>query len=684
MVVCEKPDAARRVAEALSEGSPSITLTGGVQSYSFARKGERYVVCAAQGHLYDVSDPFAERVVYPVFDVEWFPHDLVEKEAAVASRRIAAIKALAKGATRFVNACDFDAEGETIGFNVLRYGCGGAEGSALRVRFSTLTREELKEAFDRAESSTRDALASAGRARHVIDFVWGVNLSRALSQSALGAGQRYRTVSIGRVQGPTLGFLVSREVEIRTFVSRPFWAVHAEFEKERTRFSAGYSVERIYTRAEVEKIEGDCSGCEGQVEAVKRSVLSQPPPPPFNIGDLQKEAYRHFRLPPNRTMQAAERLYLDALISYPRTNSQKLPRSINYRRILQAVGSMQEYSIAGDLLNGDLKPVEGDKDDPAHPAIYPTGERPGSPLGSSEARVYDLIVRRFIAAFAPSARREAVAVTIAVDGHQFRLGSRNTLEEGWLRYYGRYAERVQAEMPALREGDRLKLVSIQHEDKFEPRPQRYNQGSLLEKMEKENIGTKATRAEIISTLVARGYVGGESLTASDLGMSVIEVMKRHAPSVLSTGLTRDVEEKLERVGNGTEDVKELIRDTIRTISRQLDELNANEGVVGRDLSSAALATGSDQDVLGACPVCKSGKLRVIRSRKTHKRFVGCTNYSKGCRASAPLPQRGAIKPANKACRTCSWPIVYVRRGRFPWRLCVNPKCPAKEAKKNAL
>ena len=142
LVICEKPDAARRVSDALSGGSPSSSLVDGTTVFRFSRKGEEFVVCSAQGHVYGVSDPSEERAVYPVFDVEWYPSDLVDKDNAGAARRISAVKKLAAGASRFVNACDFDVEGETIGYNLLKYACGGKEEGALRARFSTLTRRK--------------------------------------------------------------------------------------------------------------------------------------------------------------------------------------------------------------------------------------------------------------------------------------------------------------------------------------------------------------------------------------------------------------------------------------------------------------------------------------------------------------------------------------------------------------
>lgn len=678
LVICEKPDAARRVSDALSGGSSKSRSVDGTTVYGFSRKGEEFVVCSAQGHVYGVSDPSEERSVYPVFDVEWYSLDLVEEDSASAARRISAVKKLAAGASRFVNACDFDVEGETIGYNLLRYACGGKEGAALRAKFSTLTEEDLVKAFDDLRPPTGQGMARAGRVRHAIDFVWGVNLSRALSQSALSSGHRYRTVSVGRVQGPTLGFLVKREREIREFVPVPYWKVSGVFEKDGKNLTAGYSKERVGEKALAEKVREECSGKEAVASAVRRSSLQVGPPVPFNIGDLQKEAYRAFGFTPSRTLQIAERLYLGALISYPRTGSQKLPPSVNYKAILQGVEKMPEYSAhAAELLKREPKPIQGAKVDPAHPAIHPTGEKPRRPLGSSEASVFDLVVRRFLAAFGPSARRELVDVSLAAGEHGFRLAGGKTVFPGWMKYYERYAWYRDVEFPAISEGDRFRIVDVFVEEKFEQMPPRYNQSSLLEKMEKEGIGTKATRADIIATLVGRGYVSGENMEVTDLGLSVVEALAKYAPSIMSTELTRSIEEKLEEVEGGSRGEATLLRETVKSIADQLAELNANEEAVGREIDSALMSTVAKSSVLGKCPVCKTGELRIIRSKATKKRFVGCSNYPSGCRASAPLPQRGTVKATSKACERCSWPVVYVMGGGRPWRLCVNLACPGK-------
>jgi DNA topoisomerase-1 len=212
LVVCEKPDAARRVAEALSSGPPSEFKEKGVSAYrAYDGLGKSYVVCAASGHLFGPADTVKSRRVYPAFDLEWFPLEaLAGQKSRFVSGRIRAIASLAGEADRFVNACDLDVEGEAIGYNILRYACGGRHSSALRAKFSSLTKDDVVDAFREENLVPMDGRAGAGRLRHSLDFFWGVNLSRALTEPLVG-GRVFRTVSMGRVQGPALNFVVERE-----------------------------------------------------------------------------------------------------------------------------------------------------------------------------------------------------------------------------------------------------------------------------------------------------------------------------------------------------------------------------------------------------------------------------------------------------------------------------------------
>jgi len=685
LVVCEKPDAAKRISEALAETQIDVFQIEGTKVLRFGRAGEEFVVSAALGHIFGVSDPFRDRSVYPVFDFEWFPNDGLQKGRASVKGRIESFKRLSSAAAKFINACDYDIEGETIGFNVLRYACGGREREARRARFSTLTRDDLVKAFDNPEPASSSSLALAGRTRHALDFAWGVNLSRALSESMQKSVNRYRTLSIGRVQGPALSYVVDREVEIRTFVPLPFWRVRGIFDVGGVQFEAAYAVEKIPRKVDAEVVRRGCEVERGMVSRVTRAQFEQPPAPPFNIGDLQKEAYRAFGYAPSRTLQIAERLYLDALISYPRTDSQKLPPSIGYAKILEGLAGMHQYSRDVDEISkGILKPTQGQKEDPAHPAVYPTGERPKRELTSSEASLLDLVVRRFLSTFGKSAFRERVTVIIKVGEFVFKATGSRVLAEGWLRFYGAYAAKESAQLPPLKEGNVAKVLRVEVFEEFSAQPLRYNQSSLLEKMERENLGTKATRADIISTLIGRGYITGERISATNLGFAVVGMMKSYSPAIISTKLTRDIEERLQEIERGTADARSLVRETIRVLSENLAIISSREASIGLEMSRAISAGVASQYVLGPCPVCRTGKLKIVSSRKTQKRFVGCTNYPDACRASAPLPQKGAIRTTTKTCERCAWPIVYVVLSRYPWRLCVNPRCPSKLGKRNEV
>lgn len=681
-MICEKPDAARRVAEALSNGAPEVFRVGGVPAFRLEdAQGRRYVVCAAMGHLYGVSDTVKDRRVYPVLDLEWFPLGATRDDTAhQVSSRIRAIRSLSQEADEFVNACDFDIEGETIGYNILRYACGGREALALRAKFSALTKEEVVEAFKDDRLGSTDGLAKAGRLRHVIDFIWGVNLSRALSES-LRTGYGFRTVSMGRVQGPTLNFIVEKEVDVRMFVPTPYWTVRGSFRRGDAEFEGKYSSSpTVPTKRAAEEVKGACEGHDGVVSLVAQRTFNERPPPPLNLADLQKEAYRLFGYVPSRTLQIAERLYLGAMISYPRTGSQRLPR-LDYRRIFSGIAAMPGYSnlVSEVMARGDVRPAEGRGTDPAHPAIYPTGESGRRPLTFEERKLFDLVVRRFLSCFSEDATRETRSVEILVGGHEFKMEETRVLVPGWLKVVvdGRPTDAFPTTALALREGDRVGVKAISVEEHLRAHPARYNQATLLEKMEREEIGTKATRADTISTLFDRGYVAGETLVPTELGFAVIEAMREHCPQIISTRLTREIEAQLERVEASGESGREFFESTLSSLSAQLDAVRIHETeIAGRMRSSVSEATFG-RTVLGGCPVCREGKLWVVRSRKSGKRFVGCTNYARGCRASAPLPQRGTIKAASKPCGSCGWPVVHVRLGWRPWRLCVNDRCPRK-------
>ena len=255
---------------------------------------------------------------------------------------------------------------------------------AKRMKYSTLTRQDLKKAYSKLLPHLDSSLIQAGCARHEIDWLYGINLSRALTSAAKKWSGQYTTISTGRVQGPTLKFVVAREEAIKTFVPSPYWEIKAEVEIDGKIFVAKCAEGKISNKSEAESIVSACRDKNGRIGEVEVRQFKQAPPFPFDLGTLQNEAYAVFKYAPQRVLNMAQQLYLKALISYPRTDSQKLPPAIGYMKILRNLSKKEQFkTVASELLAKEiLKPNEGKKDDPAHPAIYPTGNLPDQTLSA--------------------------------------------------------------------------------------------------------------------------------------------------------------------------------------------------------------------------------------------------------------------------------------------------------------
>ena len=683
LIITEKPDAANRIAMALDVyGKAKKIVDSGVTFYQAYRNGDMVVV-PALGHLYTVASKERTKRDYPVFDYHWVPRYLAERGTSKIRVWLKVIAKLAENAEEFVDACDFDIEGSIIGYCILKYACDSKEETAKRMKYSTLTKEELQESYAHLLPHLDFALVEAGLTRHEVDWLYGINLSRALTVAAKNSSGQYATLSTGRVQGPTLKFLEDREKTIKCFVPTPYWSITAKININGTAYEADYE-KILESKQEATIVIDACKTKEGQIETIAVKEFEQNPPVPFDLGALQSEAYRIFRYTPMRTSNIAQHLYLDALISYPRTSSQKLPPAIGYETILRKLGKVPAYAKqAAELLSKPaLKPNEGEKADSAHPAIYPTGNLPEKPLGTAERNIFDLIVCRFLAIFGEPAVRQSVKVTLDINRNHFQLNGIRTLSEGWLRFYRPYVQLKDVTLPPLTEVQKIVVKGVVLKDNFTKPPPRYNPRSLLLKMEKEEIGTKATRAATIQTLYDRKYIHGtDSLVVSDLGFEVTEVLAKYCPSVVSPELTRKLEENMNEIQQGKETKETVLQKVIEILKPVTLELKEKESVIGKQLSQALKKARLEERIVGACPKCADGKLLILRSKKTGKRFVGCSNYFEGkCNVTFPLPQSGTVKPLDSVCKSCGWPTLRVwMKGKRPWKLCLNPNCPSKGA-----
>jgi DNA topoisomerase-1 len=288
-----------------------------------------------------------------------------------------------------------------------------------------------------------------------------------------------------------------------------------------------------------------------------------------------------------------------------------------------------------------------------------------------------------MAVFGEPTIRQTTKATICISGYRFNLSGMLTLNEGWLRFYKPYVQTKDTTLPPLTQGQKISVKTVVTKKKFTKPPARYNPRTLLLKMEKEDIGTKATRAATIQTLYDRKYIqGNESLAVSDLGFEIIEILVKYCPTVVSPQLTRTLEKKMNEIQQGKETKKAALQNAVEILKPVLLDFKEKESVIGEQISQVLKEARLKEKMVGACPACADGKLVILRSKKTGKRFVGCTNYFKGkCNVTFPLPQSGIVKPLNATCKSCGYAILRVWiKGKRSWKLCLNPNCPSKEAR----
>ncbi|MFW9962132.1 MAG: DNA topoisomerase I [Candidatus Sifarchaeia archaeon] len=688
MIITEKPTAAKRIALALDENkNPTEVKKRGASYYECSRNNNNLIVVYALGHLFELKQS-VKGWTYPRMETLWVPKYEVEKKATQTKPIINLIKSLAKDIDAYIVATDYDIEGSLIGYLTLIHACNASPENAHRMRFSTLTESEIQNAFDNMSDTLDFPMIEAGQVRHEIDWLYGINLTRALTLAIKNTVGWFKIISTGRVQGPTLSFVAEREQMINVFVPFPFWIIHAKAMHNGMELELEYSKKHIETKVDAEEIVRALDGKTARVDSINSRTTIQQPYPPFNLSTLQSEAYRHFGFKPSRTLAIAQSLYLDALISYPRTNSEKLPQTLDLKEILNGLGKMRDYaSLVKQVVHaGNFTPAQGKKSDPAHPAIHPTGSKPTKRLTPSEKKLYDLIVRRFLALFGEVVIKELLRADIKHGYHLLYLRGLRILKKGWMEFYEPYAKTKEKELPEIAEEDQLPLSHISYEERFTQPPPRFNPSSLLKLLERENLGTKATRAGIVDSIKSRGYTINDNFELSTLGYAIYETLEKFIPDILSPELTRHLEKEMNNIQEEKKNKQDVLSKAKTELLELLENFKLQEEDIGNYLIQGLQRYWKSKEELGSCPKCKDGTLRIIRSQKTGKRFLGCSNYNEGkCDQTFPLPQKGDISPLDKICPFCGYPMFQVTALRRKWETCINwTKCPGRQDELKAL
>ncbi len=291
-------------------------------------------------------------------------------------------------------------------------------------------------------------------------------------------------------------------------------------------------------------------------------------------------------------------------------------------------------------------------------------------------KVYDLIVRRFLATFAKDAVRQTVVVEIDINGEPFEARGITTIDKGWHKFYGQYANMKEEELPKMEKGEPITNLSTTILDKETQPPKRYTPASIIKELEKNNLGTKATRSEIIDTLYRRGYVSGQSLEATNLGIQTITTLTKYCPDIIDAELTRHFETEMEEIQQQKKAGESVLKEARDILVDILTKFKKKEEEIGSELVIATKESEEKANTIGKCKACSDGTLMIKKGK--FGRFIACSKYP-DCSSTYKLPAMGLIKPTEKECETCNHPMILVfKKAKQPQQVCINLQCPTKQ------
>jgi DNA topoisomerase III len=639
LIVAEKPSVGRDIAGAL----------GSHRKEKGSLAGDGWTVTWALGHLAELAPPDAYGEEYKKWRLESLPILPERFKVRVSSKtreQFGVVRGLMRdpSVTEVVNACDAGREGELI-FAYL-YGLSGCRKPVLRLWISSLTREAIRAGFGSLrDGSSMKPLEDAARSRGEADWIVGMNATRAYS---VRFGSRGNVLSVGRVQTPTLKLLVDREREIQEFEPEKFWTVHARFSREGKTYDGVWfenKRNRLPEKETADRIAEKVRGGSGTVRKAQKKTTTEKPPLLYDLTELQRNANARYGFTAERTLRAAQALYEEKkLITYPRTSSRYLSKDMvgGLKRRIEAAGALPDLSpFAEKLLEKEKLPISKRIADDAkvtdHHAIVPTNKEPSDGLPPDEAKVYDLVARRFLAVFFPVARFENTTVVTEVRKETFLSRGRVVLEAGWRALYpegvGGRKEKEPPVLPPIEVRQEWAVAKVGVKEGETKPPPRYSESALLgametagklvedeelrQQMKDSGLGTPATRAVTIERLIKVGYVERDKkvLVPTEKGRSLIGLLG-DSP-LTSAGFTARWEERLARMEKGAERRPNFMSDINRFTTELVEEVRGMEG------EKLAVPSRS-REPLGACPKCGSP---VVETKKAY----GCSAWKKtGC------------------------------------------------------
>ncbi len=666
LIISEKAIAGERISSFLADGDVKQKNISGARSFEFNWKGEEVVLIPLRGHISDVE--------FPKEYSNWMSTDFKKLASAKVVyakkefRIIDAIKEVAPDCDEIIIATDADREGEAIGLEAIKYAKqSNPKINVSRAYFSAITKEDMDNAFSALEKFDYNFAYSAD-SRREIDLIWGAVLTRYISIASGQVGKNF--LSVGRVQTPTLALIVDREKERNAFVKKKYWEIIAQCKKDK-KFVALHKEEKFWKKEEAQKII-DKNIKKLVVKKVDTKIKILKKPVPFNTTEFLRAATA-INISAGKAMDLAESLYQKGFTSYPRTDNKAYPKTLNIKAILNKLISVEELEkdVSKVLAQEKIIPSAG-KETKDHPPIHPVTSVKKSVLGPDEWKVYELICRRFLATLYTDAKTENVSVLMEGEKEEFVSRGQVILDAGWkaIYYYSKLNEVI---LPKLDVDDQVMVEKIDMNEKETQPPNRYSQGSLIQLMEKNNLGTKSTRPSIIQKLYSRQYIHGDkSIEASEVSIAVIDSLEKHCEVVTKPEMTATLEKEMDEIAAGNKTLELVVKESVEKIHEIIDTLSEHRNEISLDIRKSIHAS----NILAQCGKCKKGNL-IMRKGRTGKRFVGCSEYP-NCDNSYPLPQTGIIFPTDEFCVECNAPVIKIKNRGREYKMCLDMMCKTKD------
>jgi DNA topoisomerase III len=631
LIIAEKPSVAADIAKAL----------GGFAKHDDYFESEQFVLSSAVGHLLEICVPadqevkrgkwsFANLPVIPThFDLR--PIEKNEARLKVLTRLIKR-----KDIDSMINACDAGREGELIFRYIVRH--SGTNKPIRRLWLQSMTPSAIRDGFAALrDDATMQPLADAAVCRSESDWLVGINGTRAMTAFNSKSGG-FQLTTVGRVQTPTLAVVVEREEKIKKFVPKSYWEVHGTFQAEAGSYVGRWfdeqfskekkeedlRAERIWDQRKAEAIRDKCVGKSGAVTEESKPT-TQLSPLLYDLTSLQREANGRFGLPATRTLQLAQALYeRHKVLTYPRTDSRALPEDYlsTVKTTMNALSETPLGSFATQILEQDWvrpnKRIFNNAKVSDHFAIIPTSLVPKH-LNDDEAKIYDMVARRFLAVFFPAAEFLVTTRITRVEAEPFKTEGKVMVNAGWMAIYGREAQTDDTpSLAAVKQGETVQTAQVEIISSQTKPPPRFTEATLLSAMEgagkliedeelreamsAKGLGTPATRAAIIEGLIYEKYILriARELQPTAKAFSLITLLRGlNIPELSSPELTGNWEFKLKQMERGElrrNDFMHEIADMTRSIVEKTKRFESDT------------VPGDFETLKARCPKC-GGEIR---------------------------------------------------------------------------